>query len=344
MRQVYKKIMYDRDLRRYKEFSDLITFFEKTVPESKELQELLWLLEKDTFKEPSSALSNKGNVLRAFRLMHEIKSQLEPAMVALGNIDKTVGIAQLYQESQHTNAPFCFPVYEKTEKPLIDIQNFWHPLIDSETVVANSITLGTNGQRPNIIVTGPNAGGKSTALKAVAINVLMAQTFGIAPAETMVLSPFSLIATYLNITDDLGAGNSLFKAEVKRTDKLLQDITALEPGQHSFVIFDEIFNGTSPLEGMASAYSVARHLATLPNNICLLATHFKLLTELEQDTQTFANYKVSVTYEQDGKIGYPYKLEKGISDQHVAIDILKEEGFDSHILYEAQEIVRKKSI
>lgn len=92
---------------------------------------------------------------------------------------------------------------------------------------------------------------------------------------------------------------------------------------------------------MASAYSVAKYLAGLPNIICLLATHFRLLTELEQETNTFANYKVSVTHKLDGKIGYPYKLERGISNQYVAIDILKEEGFDSHILQEAQEIVRK---
>jgi len=343
MRAIYKTIAYDRILREYEEFSDLIIFFEQTVPNSKKLTELLWLLEKNTFTEPSSALSNKGNVLRTFRLMHETKETFEPALIAIGNIDKMAGIAQFYQEAEGSDTPICFVRYKTTEKPLIDLQDFWHPLIDSQVVVPNSLTVGAHGQRPNIIVTGPNAGGKSTTLKAVAINVVMAQTFGIALARSMSLSLFSLIATYLNITDDIGVGNSLFKAEVKRTDKLLQDIATLQPGQHSFIIFDEIFNGTSPLEGMASAYSVANYLATLENTICLLATHFKLLTELEENTDSFANYKVSVVHDQDGRIGYPYKLEKGISDQHVAIDILKEEGFDSHILYEAQEIVRKQA-
>jgi len=155
-------------------------------------------------------------------------------------------------------------------------------------------------------------------------------------------TPFSLISTYLNITDDLGAGNSLFKAEVQRTEKLLADIASPEPGHQSFIIFDEIFNGTSPLEGMAAAYSVAKYIADLPNTLCLVATHFKQLTKLEQTTNSFANYKVSVVTKKNGGINYPYKLEQGISDQHVAIDILRNEGFDSRILDEAQAIVRNQ--
>ncbi|MCK5632232.1 hypothetical protein KAH94_00625, partial [bacterium] len=343
MRTAYETIKADKTLSNYKEFKDLIIFFEEKVPQSQKLQELLKLLSYDTFGEKPSYFSHKGNILRTFRLMHEVKFEFKNALISIGAIDKWLSIAKLYKEFEHTNTPFCFTEYKKLEKPCIDLKMFWHPLIDTKKAIHNSITLGINNERQNIIVTGPNAGGKSTTLKAIALNIILSQTFGITSAKNATLTPFSLISTYLNITDDLGTGNSLFKAEVKRTDELLQAIEQLQPEQHKFVMFDEIFNGTSPLEGTASAYSVAKYISSQQNTICLVATHFKLLTELENTTDSFTNYKVSVEHQENGKIFYPYKIENGISDQHVAIDILRNEGFNSCILNEAQAIVKKLS-
>lgn len=342
MYKTYQIIRENDMIAQHVEFRDLVSFFEKTVPQSKKLQKLLQLLQYNTFKGKSSVFSHKGNVLRAFSLMHELKQKFEPALLAIGNIDKWTAIAHLFKQFEDTSTPFCFAQYQTANQPYLNLQDFWHPLINAQNVVPNSIILGTQEERRNIIVTGPNAGGKSTALKAIAVSCVMAQTFGIAPARSMLFTPFSLIATYLNITDDLGAGNSLFKAEVIRTDKLLNTIESLMPEQHSFVIFDEIFNGTTPLEGKASAYGVAKYLSTLPNTICLVATHFRLLTELEKTTDSFANYMVSVLYDRDGNIVYPYKLKRGVSDQHVAIDILRSEGFASLILDEAEVIIQAR--
>jgi len=343
LEKVYEVIRLNKELATHHEFKDLILLFEEKIPESEELQEFFSLMHHNTFKGTSSVFSHKGNVLRSFALLHMIKKDLEDALIALGSLDKWLAMAELFKQKQGTNNPLCFAEYKQSEAPFIQLKDFWHPLIKANNVIHNSITLGVDNKKRNIIVTGPNAGGKSTSLKAIAINILLAQTFGISPSATMCFTPFSLIATYLNITDDIGAGSSLFKAEVERTDKLLNAIESLEPKQKSFVIFDEIFNGTSPLEGMASAYSVAQHLAKLPNSICLLATHFKELTKLEETTDTFNNYKVSVQYNDDGTIHYPYKLESGISKQHVAIDILRNEGFDSRILDTAQAIVAQHS-
>jgi DNA mismatch repair protein MutS len=194
----------------------------------------------------------------------------------------------------------------------------------------------------NVILTGPNAGGKSTFLKGLALNIILAQTIGIVPARHMSLTPFNSINTYLNIPDDTAGGKSLFKAEVLRAQQLLMNTKALKNNQFGFSIMDEMFSGTSPKEGEAASYAVAKKFGELPNNILLLATHFPKLTQLENATNNFKNYKVCVTFDDQGNIVYPYKLEAGIADQNVAINILKEEGFDTSILDDAHELLQQK--
>jgi len=342
MEQLYQKIKQHPTLTRVKEFKGLIDFFEIKTKQDKKLKELLELLHYDTFQANSSFLAHKGTILRAYALMHKLKKQFEAAALSIGSIDMYTAVARMYKEHKDTSTPYCFPIYAATNTPCIKIKGFWHPLINPDELVKNDITIGCDTERQNMIITGPNAGGKSTTLKSIATSLVMAQSFGIAPAQHMLFTPFDLIATYLNITDDIGVGNSLFKSEVIRTENLISAIESLKQNQFSFVMFDEVFNGTTPQEGAASAYSVAQYLSKIPNNICLIATHFIMLTELADATDTFANYKVSVNKKGPGQIEFLYRLSKGISDQHVAIDILQGEGFNSEILQNAQDIIQRE--
>ncbi len=126
-----------------------------------------------------------------------------------------------------------------------------------------------------------------------------------------------------------------------RAQALLETIKNLKPSEFSFIIMDEIFTGTNPKEGEAGAYGIAKHLTSFVNNMTIVATHFKELTNLEATTNgLFKNYKVSVTKEND-RFVYPYKLEHGISDQPIALQLLASEGFDAAILQEAQAIMDK---
>lgn len=308
---------------------------------SEQIDELLELLATDTFKGEAGLFSRKGRVLAAYRLMHRNKDQFTKALAAVGELDAYVSIAKLYKEFETAPVHYCFVEYKQGEQPSIELTDFWNPLVDPLHVVPNSITLDGSTGRAHVILTGPNAGGKSTVLKSIALSLILAQTIGIAPASYMAVTPLASIATYLNITDDIASGNSLFKAEVLRAQALLEKVEALQPGQFSFVAIDEMFSGTSPEEGRAAAYSVAKHLGKFSNNICMIATHYPLLTKLAKDTQHFTNYKVSVKIGQNRSISYPFKLEPGISDQHVAIDILRAEGFDNQILKDADAMVKK---
>jgi DNA mismatch repair ATPase MutS len=144
----------------------------------------------------------------------------------------------------------------------------------------------------------------------------------------------------MNITDDTAGGNSLFKSEVLRAQSLLKTIADLDKKKFSFSIMDEMFSGTSPREGEAAGYAVAKNLGANTNSIAVIATHFPKLKELEKTTGNFKNYQVRVAYAQDGSFTYPFKLEEGAADQNVAIAILQQQGFDSSILDDAQELLK----
>ncbi|MFC1894605.1 hypothetical protein ACFLYH_01510 [Candidatus Dependentiae bacterium] len=339
-KDVYQIIKMDSTLYNFEEFEDFISFFEEELVDSDELKDFFELCESGTFKqEPTFFFMHKGKAVKLYSLMHKVKEKLLKMIAGFARVDAYLGLAKLYKEFEGQDIKFSFVEFAQSNKPFIEIKNFWHPLIDKENIVTNSIVLGKDGNCQNVILTGPNAGGKSIALKSIVLSVLMAHTFGIVPAKKMILTPFNSISTYLNITDDAAMGQSLFKAEVLRCQKLINKIEQSSKEKFHFQVFDEIFNGTTPREGMAAAYGVAQYLGNFENSICLIATHFSELTLLEKETNTFDNYKVSVDYLSDNSIKYPYKLEKGISNQYVAFDILKSQGFAGSILDNARSIL-----
>lgn len=305
------------------------------------IQLLFEFCESNTLQGDPSFFSFHGKVLAAFRLLYDLKDFIEPLLLSVGELDAFLSCAQLYNEFKDKRVSFSFPTYSTDKNPSIRLVEFWNPFIDAEKVVTNTIDLdGSIGK--NMIITGPNAGGKSTLIKAVPINLILAQSICLVAAQEAEITPFDTIATYLNIVDDIAAGNSLFKAQVLRAQEMVNLVEQTPANKLSFVALDEMFNGTSANESMAAAYSVVNHIGKYENNICIVATHFPLLTQLERENNAFANYKVSVNVDDMG-IHYPFKLEKGISGQHVALDILKQEGYDCSIINEATEILKTVS-
>lgn len=325
----------------------IITFNEyldKLEKSSKDMNYLFDLLEKETFNGEYSSLNiYRERVEVAFRLIAELKDKFVDAMITLGEIDAQMSIARLCKEFKDKRVTFCQPIYidpTQVDTPSVKLIDFWNPFIDSEKVVPSSLTAGQLfGQPQNIIITGPNASGKSTITKAFIMSAIMAQSLGIASAKEMTFTPFHKIITYLNITDDIAAGNSHFKAGVMRARDVNQTFKSLEPHKFGLAAVDEVFNGTTPAEGRAAAYSLINLLGLQPLGMCITNTHFQIITSLEQLTGRFANYKVSVVDIPGEKIQYPFQLERGISDQNVAFKILKEEGFGDDFLNQAQQVL-----
>lgn len=291
------------------------------------------LLRKSTFDEGApSALSSPGNVLVAYKYMTDkaIRAEFAPVMRAAGEIDTYVALAQKMVAHKDMPAQFCFAEFvESKEKPLLDAQGFWNPFIDPQVVVPNNVSLGTGAER-NLLISGPNTGGKSTVMKALMMSVLMAQTYGIAPAESIRFTPFSKLITYLNIADDTGAGISLFKAEVKRASELMATLKALPANQFAFVMIDEIFTGTAPDKAEQLSHQFMSKLSEMQNVIFVNATHFKKLTDLEQQTGgQVKNYHTGVITDDTGRVvKYTYKLVPGPNVVSSAQQVAEESGIE----------------
>ena len=128
---------------------------------------------------------------------------------------------------------------------------------------------------------GDNGAGKSTFIKALSLSILFSQTICIVPASNFVLTPFTLINTYLNIPDCKGK-ESLFEAEMNRVFRHLNQVRGLRGSEYAFGVMDEIFNSTNPEEGVSGAYVIGKKLAKYKNSICLITTHFNYITKLEK--------------------------------------------------------------
>ncbi len=318
----------------------LLSFNKTNSSLSLKLKSLIALLKTPTFKGKVSIFSRKGRVRAAYALMQEIKDELAPFLLALGEIDAYLSCATLYNEYKDKENRFAFATYLEQASPYLHSENMWNPFIPSEKAIVNSITLGNNLPL-NIILTGPNAGGKSTFIKGISLNVLLAQTIGIIPARNFSFTPFAKINTYMNISDDISTGKSLFMSEVLRAQELVDTIQNLPTNKFVFSVMDEMFSGTSPREGEATSYPVAENLGTHPHSLLLLATHFPELKKLETATGKFKNYQVRFVHHANGTFTYPFKLQEGAADQNVAIDILKQQGFSGSILDRAQEILAR---
>ena len=154
---------------------------------------------------------------------------------------------------------------------------------------------------------------------------MFAQTFGIAAARAFEFTPFDVIHSYLNVSDDLIHGDSLFVSEVKRAKGILNAIKTLPSDKKFFFALDELFTGTVAEDGETCAYEFVKKIAAFPGVQFIYATHFGRLKELGANNPACINYKVDAPKKMaDGTLVYPYTMSQGANESRVAIDIAKQ--------------------
>lgn len=309
-------------------------YFGKNATISPKLKQLFELLETGTFNS-STMWSMRGRVKTAYRLFEEVKAELVDGFIAIGEMDTYAAVARAYKQSQGTDRPLTFAHYiTDSATPVVKVTNMWNPLVVNDVIVRNSVTLGADGCPKNVVLTGPNAGGKTTFLKGILIDIIFAQTFGIAPAQSLECTLFSKINAYLSIVDNIAKDQSLFEAELGRIEELLKGIkeTGLQ-GNFTLSIIDELLSGTTANEGKAASYSIAKRIGEIDTSITIISTHFvDVMSKLEPNTTLYKNYKVEAVVKADGSIYYPYIVIPGISTINVVGAMLKNAGFDSQIM------------
>tara|TARA_Y100000389_G_C17462958_1_gene523201 strand:- start:1098 stop:3161 length:2064 start_codon:yes stop_codon:yes gene_type:complete len=294
------------------------------------LQQFLPQLANPIFKSSPGLLTNKGTILTTYLNVTKSPNLVE-LLNYVGEIDYFVSCCKLINKTG--SGKFCFTEYVESTEPYIQCNDLWHPLIKDDKVVTNSITLD---DPRNMIITGPNAGGKSTFIKSITLSLVFSQTLGISLGTSMKLSPFKLINTYLNIPDVSGK-ESLFEAEMHRAREHIKKLENMPSNEFSFFIMDEIFSSTNPEEGISGGFAICERLGELKNSMNIITTHFNYLTKLTE-TENYKAYKIPISRNNNNEIVYNYKLESGVSDQFIALELLKTKGFDKNIVNRAQEV------
>jgi len=218
----------------------------------------------------------------------------------------------------------------------LSLKNARHPVVEqlqSGTLfVPNDAIMDGDKERLHII-TGPNASGKSTYLRQVAICVLLAQMGSFIPADSALIGLVDRIFTRVGAQDDLASGQSTFMVEMNETANILNNAT-----NRSLVILDEVGRGTSTYDGLALAWSIAESLHAIGAKT-LFATHYHQLNELESQLDGARNYRIAVK-EQGDHIVWLRKIMHGGTDKSYGIQVARLAGLPDAVLTRATEILR----
>jgi DNA mismatch repair ATPase MutS len=304
------------------------------------------LLLNDTINSEPSMFSNKGKILSTFWKIKNRRDDLGKRIKFIGFIDAYYTISKYLKSSERAGLYWCYSFFDKNVKKK-EFRDIWHPVLWDKKKKPITNTLNIKKNTRTILLTGANAAGKSTFVRTFLVNSLLSQSLGIALAKKWVMKePYLLLDTYLNVPDVEGY-SSLFQAEMYRCEEFLKLLNGIKNNNkcRAIVALDEVFSSTNFKEGYSAAYSIVNYLSkNYPELICFVTTHFHELTELEKKTKSkVKNYCLKVNRDEKGKItGYPFKIYKGVSKEHIALELLeenlKENGLSGKIIEKAKQI------
>jgi len=280
------------------------------------LKKLMNLLATNTFKGKPSLFYFRGRVLRAHCLLKQAKDELLPLMRIAGEIDAHCSMAKLHVSHASHNARYCFVDFDESQaRPVIELDEFWTPLLESdlvfllpEGVVTNAIKIGGNAPT-NMLFTGPNGGGKSTVLKSVGHAVMLAHSWGIAPAAGARMSFMDGLRCCLDPREDLSRGVSKFMGSKYGMERLNQFMRSSGAPAKTVMLIDEPYAGTVDDEMARRTSQFCDDVASVGNGIAVIATHVK---PVFNSGNRFGFYHVGIKEMSDGSFACTYKIQPGL--------------------------------
>ena len=230
--------------------------------------------------------------------------------------------------------PSCTPATNSATATKLNSQ-FYAPLL-SGSVASNAVPNDIHLNK-QLIITGPNAAGKTTTIKATLFNIILSQQIGYGFYKSAQINPYEYLHCYLNIPDTSGR-DSLFQAESRRCKEILTCMLE-HPKDRHFCIFDELYSGTNPYEAVASAYGYIDFISKNPNVDLILTTHYIDLCHLLEKHDRIENLHMSTAA--DG--AYLYKIADGISTIKGGLKVLRELDYPAEIVDSARRIIERKN-
>lgn len=294
------------------------------TPESNSLQALTQL------HRIQNSLDQRGNIVIAFilnglylkdfhtllRLDHWRKKygpDIETWTDVLSEADALISMANY----RFNHPAYCLPVI--CQDRLLDTEEIGHPLLKSERNVTNDFSICSLHQIA--IVTGANMAGKSTFLRTIGVNLILAQSGNVVCSRYFAFQPMTLF-TSMRTTDSLSKDTSYFHAELLRLQQL---VNIAQQEDKVFIILDEMLKGTNSVDKLNGSLAFLKRILSYPIS-GLVATHDLALGELADD---FPEHFFNVCFEivhSGSQITYDYKLHPGISSNMNASILLKQMG------------------
>jgi DNA mismatch repair protein MutS len=258
------------------------------------------------------------------------------AASTIAYLDAICGLADVADEFNYTR-----PTVNETS--LLRVKNGRHAVVEKLFVeqenefIANDAALGGNGAPQIALITGPNASGKSTYLRQIALIVLLAQIGSFVPAEEAVIGVCDRIFTRIGLYDRIGSGESTFMTEMIETAEILHHATA-----QSLILLDELGRGTSTFDGLAVARAVLEFIHNHPKlkTRTLFATHYHELAELETLLPRIENFYFLID-EKNDKLTFKYKIARGTALKSYGVYAAQLAGLPKPVVHRAEELLRE---
>lgn len=255
-------------------------------------------------------------------MLKVLRGHIEDVDVLIGTVGYLETAISVWEFRQSLKNGYCRP--EFVEKGQLQMLEGYHPLLDNP--VKNSITT-----ERGVLLTGSNASGKSTFLKTVAVNAILAQSIHTCTADSY-RAPLFTIYSSMALRDDMGSGESYYIVEIKSLKRILD--AAAEGGKPVLCFVDEVLRGTNTVERIAASTQILKSLSG-SGILCFAATHDIELTELL--ASDFDNYH----FEEDvreGDVFFNYRLQPGKAVTRNAIRLLELMGYDKGIIDKAYSL------
>ena len=272
-----------------------------------------------------------------YELFKQLTSEIKEHIDSLYKLANRIANLDIVSNFAHIATKNSYVKPEMNEGEILEIKGGRHPIVEtlipSGTYVKNDIILDDKNNL--IILTGPNMSGKSTYMKQVALNIIMAHIGSYVAADYAKIPIVDKIFTRVGASDDLLTGQSTFMLEMTEVASILNSAT-----KKSFVVLDEIGRGTSTYDGISIATAITEYIHNIIGAKTIFATHYHELTELEKELERAINFRVEV--KEDGKnVVFLREIVKGGADKSYGIEVARLSGVPKEVLNRSRKILKK---
>ena len=283
-----------------------------------------------------------GHVMKCFYQLYnksEYKAALKYSFGLHGYLDNLQSLAQRYRE-KHINA--CKIINTQKKKSKRNMTKFIDAYFPTLLGCGTEPVKNTYALDKHLLITGPNAAGKTTLLKTTIFNILFSQQTGFGFYKKAQLILYDHIHCYINIPDTSGR-DSLFQAEARRCKDILTSLERHDKAAHNLenhlCVFDELYSGTNHYEAISSAYAFLSYLNKYSNVNFVLTTHYLDLCKGLDNQAGIQNVHMEVI-EEGEDFKYTYKLKKQVSTVKGGVKVLRDLEYPKEIIEEAIETLK----